>query len=64
MGHKTHISLFFTLMKGEFDALLKWPFENEVAIFNPSRPEPSRKHLVQTFKPTPESSSFLAATHL
>ena len=26
-GYKTHLSLFFVVMKGEYDALLKWPFE-------------------------------------
>ena len=56
MGHKTHLSLFFVLMKGEFDALLKWPFEKEVTLILVD--QSYRKHLVQTFKPTPESSSF------
>ena len=56
MGHKTHLSIFFVLMKGEFDALLKWPFENKVSLILVDQNH--RKHLVQTFKPTPESSSF------
>ena len=56
MGHKTHLSVFFVLMKGEFDALLKWPFENKVSLILVDQNH--RKHLVQTFKPTPESSSF------
>ena len=56
MGHTTHLSLFFVLMKGEFDALLKWPFENKVSLILVDQNH--RKHTVQTFKPTPESSSF------
>ena len=56
MGHKTHFSIFFVLMKGEFDALLKWPFDNKVSLILVDQNH--RKHLVQTFKPTPESSSF------
>ena len=56
MGHKTHLSVFFVLMKGEFDALLKWPFENKVSLILVDQNH--RKHIVQTFKPTPESSSF------
>ena len=56
MGHKTHLSLFFVLMRGEFDALLKWPFENKVSLILVDQNH--RKHIVQTFKPTPESSSF------
>ena len=56
MGHKTHLSLFFVLMRGEFDALLKWPFENKVSLILVDQNH--RKHIVQTFKPTAESSSF------
>ena len=56
IGHKTHLSIFFVLMKGEFDALLKWPFDSKVSLILVDQNH--RKHLVQTFKPTPESSSF------
>ena len=56
MGHKTHLSLFFVLMKGEFDALLKWPFDYKVSLILVDQNH--RNHIVQTFKPTPESSSF------
>ena len=30
IGYKTHLSVFFVLMKGEFDPLLKWPFDYKV----------------------------------
>ena len=30
IGYKTHFSVFFVLMRGEFDPLLKWPFEYKV----------------------------------
>ena len=56
MGRKTHLSIFFVLMKGEFDALLKWPFDHKISIILVDQNR--RKHIVQTFKPTPESSSF------
>ena len=55
-GYKTHLSLFFVVMKGEFDALLKWPFDYKVSLILVDQNH--RKHIVQTFKPTPESSSF------
>ena len=55
-GHTTHLSLFFVLMKGEYDPLLKWPFDYKVSMILVDQNR--RKHLVQTFKPTPESSSF------
>ncbi len=56
MGYKTHLSLFFVLMKGEFDPLLKWPFDYKVSLILVDQNH--RKHIVQTFKPTSESSSF------
>ena len=56
MGYKTHLSLFFVLMKGEFDPLLKWPFEYKVSLILVDQNH--RKHIVQTFKPTVESNSF------
>lgn len=31
-GYTTHISLFFVIMKGEFDNLLHWPFEYKVSM--------------------------------
>ena len=55
-GHTTHLSLFFVLMKGEYDALLKWPFDYKVSMILVNQNQ--RAHLVQTFKPNPESSSF------
>ena len=55
-GHTTHLSLFFVLMKGEYDPLLKWPFDFKVSMILVDQNH--RKHVVQTFKPTPESSSF------
>lgn len=56
MGYKTHLSLFFVLMKGEFDPLLKWPFEYKVSLILVDQNH--RKHIVQTFKPTVDSNSF------
>ena len=56
MGYKTHLSLFFVVMKGEYDALLKWPFEYKVSLILVDQTH--RKHVVQTFKPTPDSNSF------
>ena len=31
-GYNTHLSLFFVIMKGEFDNLLKWPFDHKVSM--------------------------------
>jgi len=32
MGRGSHISLFFVIMRGEYDALLKWPFRQKVMM--------------------------------
>ena len=56
IGYKTHLSIFFVLMKGEYDPLLKWPFEFKVSLILVDQNH--RKHIIQTVKPTPESSSF------
>ena len=60
IGFKTHLSLFFVLMRGEYDPLLKWPFEYKVSLILVDQDH--RKHIVQTFKPNPDSSSFKRPT--
>ena len=56
IGFNTHLSVFFVLMRGEYDPLLKWPFESKVSLILVD--QNLRQHIVQTFKPSPESSSF------
>ena len=55
-GKGTHLSVFFVLMKGEDDSLLQWPFESKVSLILVDQDH--MKHLVQTFKPDAQSSSF------
>ena len=31
-GRGTHISVFFVVMRGEFDALLEWSFDHKVTL--------------------------------
>lgn len=33
-GRGTHLSLFFVVMRGHSDALLKWPFNQKVSVIN------------------------------
>ena len=56
MGKGTHVSFFFVVMKGPFDALLPWPFKQKVTltIIN----QAGKKHVADTFRPDPQSSSF------
>ena len=55
-GEGTHLSIFLVLMKGEYDPLLWWPFEPKVCFILVDQQR--KKHLVHTFKPILESSSF------
>ena len=56
-GRGTHISFFTTLMKGEFDALLPWPFKQTVSLSLLAQDGVSRD-ITQSFKPDEDSSSF------
>ena len=56
IGFSTHLSVFFVLMRGEYDPLLKWPFESKVSLVLVD--QNMHQHIVETFKPLPESSSF------
>ncbi|XP_061172327.1 TNF receptor-associated factor 3-like [Saccostrea echinata] len=57
MGKGTHFSIFFVVMQGEYDALLPWPFRQKVT-FQIIDQSGSRRHLSDSFKPDPSSSSF------
>ena len=56
-GRGTHVSFFITLMKGEFDPLLPWPFKQTVSLSLLAQDGVSRD-ITQSFKPDEESSSF------
>ncbi|KAF6039384.1 TRAF3 [Bugula neritina] len=57
LGRAKCLSLFFVLMRGEYDELLHFPFKQRVtfSLLCPSNPSLS-KH--ETFLPDPDSSSF------
>lgn len=61
MGKSTHLSLFFVVMRGEYDALLPWPFKQKVTLMLMDQ-GPTHKHLGDAFKPDPNSSSFRRPT--
>ncbi len=56
-GKGTHLSFFLTIMKGEYDALLEWPFNQMVTLMLLDQSS-KKKHIVQCFKPESTSSSF------
>ena len=57
MGRNTHLSLYFVLMKSEYDNLLDWPF-NFRAVLRLINQEDESKTLKESFIPDKSSSSF------
>ena len=56
IGNGTHLSLFFVVMRGEFDNLLQWPFTHKITfkLIN----QAGGQDIVDTLQPDPMSSSF------
>ncbi|XP_003385751.1 PREDICTED: TNF receptor-associated factor 2-like [Amphimedon queenslandica] len=56
IGKGTHMSLFFVVMKGEFDNILQWPFTHKVTfkLIN----QCGARDIMDIFQPDPLSSSF------
>ncbi len=56
IGKNTNVSLFFVIMKGEFDNILSWPFTSKVMfkLIN----QTGNRDIIDTFQPDPMSSSF------
>ena len=61
MGEKAHLSLFFVIMKGEFDALLPWPFQsrNTLTLINQDN---RSGDVCEVFRANPQSKSFQRPT--
>uniref|UniRef100_A0A8C1PI18 TNF receptor-associated factor n=1 Tax=Cyprinus carpio TaxID=7962 RepID=A0A8C1PI18_CYPCA len=55
-GRGTHLSLFFVVMRGTSDALLKWPFNQKVTLM--LLDQSNREHIIDAFRPDITSSSF------
>ena len=55
-GYNTHLSLHFILMKGEYDPLLKWPFDYMVKFVLIDQTH--RRHIWDHFQPDHDSPSF------
>ncbi|NXA34848.1 TRAF2 factor, partial [Eudromia elegans] len=55
-GKGTHVSLFFVVMKGDYDALLPWPFRQKVTFM--LLDQNNREHVIDAFRPDLTSASF------
>ncbi|XP_006820821.2 TNF receptor-associated factor 2-like [Saccoglossus kowalevskii] len=60
MGKGNHISLFFVIMKGTFDGLLRWPFMQKVTFM--ILDQKNQDHVIDSFRPTTTSNSFQRPT--
>ena len=56
IGKGTHLSLFFVVMRGEFDNILQWPFTHKVTfkLIN----QTGGRDIIDTLQPDPASSAF------
>ena len=55
-GEGKHLSIFFVLMRGEYDPLLQWPFKHKVSLILVDQDQ--RNNIVQKFLPNTQSRSF------
>ncbi|NWS10202.1 TRAF2 factor, partial [Pachyramphus minor] len=60
-GKGTHMSLFFVVMKGDYDALLPWPFRHKVTFM--LLDQNNREHVIDAFRPDLTSASFQRPVH-
>ena len=51
-GKGTHLSLYLIIMKGEYDALLDWPFNQKITFYLLDQGE-QRKHKIHQLSPNP-----------
>ncbi|XP_051893410.1 TNF receptor-associated factor 2-like isoform X2 [Pristis pectinata] len=56
VGRGSHLSLFFVIMKGNYDGLLRWPFRQKVTLM--LLDQTNREHIIDAFRPDVSSSSF------
>ena len=56
-ARRTHMSLFLSILRGEYDAILKWPFHYKVTFCLLDQTGNNR-HIIDSFFPDVKSSSF------
>ena len=61
-ARRTHMSLFFSLLKGEDDAILTWPFKYKISFCLLDQTE-AGAHVIDSFYPDVKSSSFHRPTN-
>ena len=59
-GKGTHLSLFFAVMKGDYDALQTWPLQKKITMM--LLDQGNGDHIIDAFHSDPQSSSFKRPT--
>ena len=62
MGRSTHVSLFFVVMKSEYDQLLNWPMQKRIT-FELINHVNEAENVIESFVSNPRSSSFQRPTN-
>lgn len=57
IGLNNSLSIFISLLKGEYDDLLTWPFNNKINIIVIDQSN-KKNNICDSFKPDPQSNSF------
>lgn len=60
-ARRTHMSIFFFLMKGEYDSILKWPFSHRITFCLLDQ-SGANSHVIDSFQPDVKSNSFKRPT--
>ncbi|CAB4014322.1 TNF receptor-associated factor 2 isoform X1 [Paramuricea clavata] len=55
-GKGSHLSLFFVVMRGDYDALQTWPFQKKITMM--LLDQGNGDHMIDAFNSDPQSSSF------
>jgi TNF receptor-associated factor 1 len=56
-ARRTHLSLFFVLMRGDYDAILQWPFSHKITFCLYDQTT-TQRHIIDSFRPDNKSNSF------
>jgi hypothetical protein len=56
-GQSTHVSIYLILMRGDFDAILKWPFSHQI-IFCLYDLTDGKHHIIESLQPDEGSVCF------
>jgi len=60
-GKTTHLSLFFVVARGNFDALLRWPFNQRVTMTLHDQVN-GRQHITESFRPDHSGAAYQRPT--